>query len=103
MRLSGDEQVGLSAETRALADGSFHLPAVGFTRYVNVSIAVAMGAMAIDRRLRGAGLRRSLSAAGKAELRPAWYAALASTPARRREFLRTSATHRLRSTERGYV
>lgn len=82
----GNEQSGVSAEFRQRVDGFFHLPMVGFTSYINVSNAVALGVAAFDRRLREAGLRASLSEQEKSSLRRKWYDALARTPERRREY-----------------
>jgi len=83
----GNEQTGVSPEFRELVDGVFRLPTVGFTSYINVSNAVALSVASLDHRLREAGLRASLDDEDKARLRKSWYAALARTPERRREFL----------------
>ncbi len=73
----GSEQLGVSREVRDAADGLFHLPNSGFTAYINVSVATAISVYALDRRMRSASLRESLSDGDKRALRPAWYSMLA--------------------------
>jgi tRNA C32,U32 (ribose-2'-O)-methylase TrmJ len=80
----GSEQEGVSRKLRAEADALFHVPTVGFTSYLNVSVTAGMALYEVDRRQREAGLRRPLDEAERAALRPAWYAALAGTGADRR-------------------
>jgi len=83
----GNEQTGLSGPFRAQVDGLFHIASAGFTTYVNVSNAAAISIAIVDRRLREAGLREPLDEDEKRRLRRAWYAMLARTPRRRREYL----------------
>ncbi len=72
----GSEQTGVSEPIRCGADGFFYLPTPGFTSYINVSVALGISLYAIDRRMRKAGLRESLSSQDRDKLRPAWYAML---------------------------
>jgi tRNA (guanosine-2'-O-)-methyltransferase len=73
----GSEQSGVSEALRETADGFFYLPSVGFTSYVNVSVAAGISIHAIDARQRREGLRTPIDAADRATLRKSWYAALA--------------------------
>jgi tRNA (guanosine-2'-O-)-methyltransferase len=73
----GSEQRGVSAGVRDLVDGFFYLPNSGFTAYINVSVAAAIAVYALDRRMREAKLRKTLSEEDERTLRPAWYAMLA--------------------------
>jgi tRNA (guanosine-2'-O-)-methyltransferase len=73
----GSEQLGVSQSMRERVDGFFYLPNSGFTAYINVSVAAAIAVYALDRRMREAKLRQSLSEEDERELRPAWYAMLA--------------------------
>lgn len=84
----GSEQRGVSAWVREGVDGFFYLPNRGFTAYINVSVAVAIAVYALDRRMREAKLRQTLSEEDKRRLRPAWYAMLArGDPKKEAEFL----------------
>lgn len=73
----GSEQRGVSDVVSRAADGHFYLPTLGFTSYLNVSVAAGMALWAVDRRMREEGLRKSLEAEDRAHLREAWYGALA--------------------------
>jgi tRNA (guanosine-2'-O-)-methyltransferase len=73
----GSEQLGVSDALRDAADGFFYLPSVGFTSYVNVSVAAGISLYAIDRRQRAEGLRVPIDEADRAVLRKGWYASLA--------------------------
>jgi tRNA (guanosine-2'-O-)-methyltransferase len=84
----GSEQKGVSDVVRERADALFYLPACGFTSYFNVSVAVGISLYTLDRRMREAGLRETLSEEEIAVLRPAWYAMLArGDEARERRYL----------------
>jgi len=69
----GSEQRGVSDALRAAADGCFYLPTVGFTSYLNVSVATAIACWTIDRRMREAGSRQPLAADDRARVRKVWY------------------------------
>lgn len=73
----GSEQLGVSESMRERVDGFFYLPNSGFTAYINVSVAAAISVYALDRRMREAKLRETLSEEDERVLRPAWYAMLA--------------------------
>jgi hypothetical protein len=73
----GSEQRGVSETLREAADGHFFLPTVGFTSYLNVSVATAIACWTLDRRMRGEGLRRPLDPDDRARLREVWYDRLA--------------------------
>ncbi len=83
----GPEQLGVSSETKAAADGLFHIPTAGFVSYLNVSVMAAIALHETDRRLRDLSLRRPLSDEEKRALRLAWYPALAGGRARAIEYL----------------
>jgi tRNA (guanosine-2'-O-)-methyltransferase len=73
----GSEQVGVSDALREAADGCFYLPSVGFTSYINVSVAAGISIHTIDARQRSEGLRTPIDETDRAALRKSWYAALA--------------------------
>lgn len=73
----GSEQRGVSEAVRAAADGHFFLPTVGFTSYLNVSVAAALSCWTLDRRMREEGLRKPLDEADRARVREVWYDRLA--------------------------
>jgi tRNA (guanosine-2'-O-)-methyltransferase len=87
----GSEQRGVSDAVREAADAHFYLPTVGFTSYLNVSVATALACSTIDRRMREAGLRSPLEQDDLRALRRIWYERLArgdeSRAARHRSFL----------------
>ena len=83
----GSEQEGVSRVVREQADGLFHLPTVGFTSYLNVSVTAGIALHEFDHRLRAAGQRSPLDEEDRCALRKAWYAILAGDdPARRRSY-----------------
>ena len=83
----GSEQRGVSPALHAAADGFFFLPSVGFTSYLNVSVMAGISLYTFDQRMRAEGLRRPVAPEDRAQLRQAWYAALAKGDDRRaREF-----------------
>ena len=83
----GSEQVGVSPALRAAADGFFFLPSAGFTSYLNVSVMAGVSLYTLDQRMRAEGLRLPIEEGDRAQLRRAWYSALAKGDARRaREF-----------------
>ena len=85
----GSEQLGVSPELRAAADGSFHVPGDGFTGYLNVSTASAIALASLDRRMRAAGLRAPLDEEDRRRLRRAWFPRIARGQAwREREYAR---------------
>ncbi len=73
----GSEQKGVSEAVREAADGHFYLPTVGFTSYLNVSVATAIACWTLDRRMREEGLRTPLDAEDRARVRAVWYDRLA--------------------------
>jgi len=73
----GSEQKGVSEAMREAADDLFFLPTVGFTSYLNVSVATAIACWTVDRRMREAGLRAPLEAEDLHALRRVWYERLA--------------------------
>ena len=73
----GSEQRGVSDVMRDAADAHFYLPTVGFTSYLNVSVATAIAAWTLDRRMREAGLRAPLDDGDLRGLRAVWYERLA--------------------------
>ncbi|MCS5635111.1 MAG: RNA methyltransferase [Myxococcota bacterium] len=84
----GSEQRGVSETLRAAADGFFFLPSAGFTSYLNVSVMAGVSLYTLDQRMRAEGLRAAIGEQDRAELRRAWYTALAKGDHRRaREFL----------------
>jgi tRNA (guanosine-2'-O-)-methyltransferase len=84
----GSEQRGVSERLRAAADGFFFLPSAGFTSYLNVSVMAGISLYTLDQRMRADGLRTPIGQADRAELRRAWYTALAKGDRRRaREFM----------------
>ena len=84
----GSEQLGVSPEMRAAADGLFYIPTSGFVSYLNVSAAAAMSLYELDRRMRQASTRDPLGENDRAALRRSWFMQLAgSEPERRRAYL----------------
>lgn len=73
----GSEQEGVSPELAAQADGLFYISTVGFTSYLNVSVAAAIALHTTDARMRDAGHRAPLTDHEQRALRRAWYPALA--------------------------
>ncbi len=85
----GSEQEGVSRTASEHADVLFHLPTVGFTSYLNVSVTAGIVLHGLDLRLRAEGLRAPLDPEDSSRLRAAWYALLAGeNPARRAEYAR---------------
>lgn len=73
----GSEQEGVSDEVRDQVDGLFYIPTVGFTAYLNVSVAAAIALTTFDRRLRDEGKRHPLDADDLHRTRARWYRGLA--------------------------
>ena len=83
----GSEQEGVSRTVREKADALFHLPTLGFTSYLNVSVTAGIALYQLDRRMRNEGLRAPLATEERVALRQAWYALLAGEKEeRRREY-----------------
>jgi len=87
----GSEQRGVSDPVREAADAHFYLPTVGFTSYLNVSVAAALACWTVDRRMRAEGTRHPLDEDDRRALRRMWYERLArgrpARAARHRAFL----------------
>lgn len=84
----GSEQKGVSEAMRSAADAHFYLPTVGFTSYLNVSVATAVACWTLDRRMREAGLRAPLDEEDRRAVRRVWYERLGRGDAERhRAFL----------------
>jgi tRNA (guanosine-2'-O-)-methyltransferase len=79
----GSEQRGVSPALSAAADGFFFLPSAGFTSYLNVSVMAGVSLYTLDQRMRSEGLRTPIAEDDRAELRRAWYSALAKGDTRR--------------------
>lgn len=73
----GSEQEGVSEEVRDQVDELFYIPTVGFTAYLNVSVAAAIALTAFDRRLREEDKRRPLDRDDLQRTRARWYRGLA--------------------------
>jgi tRNA (guanosine-2'-O-)-methyltransferase len=73
----GSEQEGVSEEVRERVDELFYIPTVGFTAYLNVSVAAAIALSTFDRRLREEGKRLPLDAEDLRRTRARWYRGLA--------------------------
>jgi tRNA (guanosine-2'-O-)-methyltransferase len=73
----GSEQEGVSDEVKSRVDGLFYIPTVGFTAYLNVSVAAAIALATFDRRLREEGRRRPLDDDDLHRTRARWYRGLA--------------------------
>lgn len=73
----GSEQEGVSDEVREQVDGLFYIPTVGFTAYLNVSVAAAIALTTFDRRLRDEGKRQPLDSDDLHRTRVRWYRGLA--------------------------
>lgn len=73
----GSEQEGLSEATRAQVDAFFYIPTVGFTAYLNVSVAAAITLATFDRRLRQEHRRLPLDPDDLRRVRARWYRGLA--------------------------
>lgn len=78
----GSEQEGISEAARAHVDALCYIPTVGFTAYLNVSVAAAISLAILDRRLRQEGKRRPLDPDDLHATRIRWYRALARGRAR---------------------
>jgi tRNA (guanosine-2'-O-)-methyltransferase len=72
----GSEQEGVSDVIREQVDGLFYIPTVGFTAYLNVSVAAAISLATFDRRLREEGKRRPLDQDDLRATRAIWYRGL---------------------------
>jgi tRNA (guanosine-2'-O-)-methyltransferase len=68
----GTEETGLSPEALATADLHVHVPMVGFTRSLNVSVTAALCLQHLGARLRAEREDWPLGAAERAELRLSW-------------------------------
>jgi tRNA (guanosine-2'-O-)-methyltransferase len=79
----GSEQEGVSEEIRAEVDGSFFIPTVGLTAYLNVSVAAAVILATLDGRMRREGLRRPLEPDDLRRTRAKWYRGLGGGKPRR--------------------
>jgi tRNA (guanosine-2'-O-)-methyltransferase len=77
----GNEQEGVSPAVREKADGLLHIPTVGFTSYLNVSVTAGMALYELDRRMRNEGLREPLTEEDAQRLRRSWYSLLAGRSA----------------------
>lgn len=77
----GNEQEGVSPAVRERADGLLHIPTVGFTSYLNVSVTAGMALYELDRRMRNEGLREPLEEEDARRLRRSWYSLLAGRSA----------------------
>lgn len=85
----GSEQQGVPPALLERVDGSVHIPTVGLTTYLNVSVATALILAELDRRLRERGWRAPLDPEDRARTRARWYAALArGKHAHRQEYAR---------------
>jgi len=73
----GSEQEGVSDVVKEQVDGLFYIPTVGFTAYLNVSVAAAISLATFDRRLREEGKRLPLDADDLRTTRARWYRGLA--------------------------
>ncbi len=84
----GSEQRGIGEALGRVADVRFHLPTVGFTSYINVSVAAGVALYTLDHELRAAGLRAPLGEEERVALRRSFYANLArGNPARLSRYL----------------
>jgi tRNA (guanosine-2'-O-)-methyltransferase len=73
----GSEQEGVSDEVKEQVDGLFYIPTVGFTAYLNVSVAAAIALTTFDRRLREEDKRLPLDPDDLHRTRARWYRGLA--------------------------
>lgn len=73
----GSEQEGVSDAVRDQVDGLFYIPTVGFTAYLNVSVAAAIALATFDRRLREEDKRVPLDHDDLQRTRARWYRGLA--------------------------
>jgi len=73
----GSEQQGVSDVVKEQVDSLFYIPTVGFTAYLNVSVAAAISLATFDRRIREEGKRQSLDRDDLQATRAIWYRGLA--------------------------
>jgi tRNA (guanosine-2'-O-)-methyltransferase len=71
--LFGNEQRGLSAAARRACDGLFHVPMVGMSESLNLSVAAAISLYEVMRRKRAQGPASDLDAAQRGALRACYY------------------------------
>jgi len=69
----GNEQRGLSAAARRACDALFHVPMVGMSESLNLSVAAAISLYEVLRRKRATGPEGDLDAAQRANLRACYY------------------------------
>lgn len=69
----GNEQRGLSAAARRACDALFHVPMVGMSESLNLSVAAAIALFEVLRRKREAGPPGDLDPAQRADLRACYY------------------------------
>lgn len=71
--LFGNEQRGLSPAARRACDALFHVPMVGMSESLNLSVAAAISLFEVLRRKRAAGPRGDLGPGERASLRASYY------------------------------
>jgi tRNA (guanosine-2'-O-)-methyltransferase len=71
--LVGNEQRGLSAAARRACDGLFHVPMVGMSESLNLSVAASISLFEVLRRKRAAGAGSDLDAEQRTRLRACYY------------------------------
>lgn len=69
----GNEQRGLSAAARRACDALFHVPMVGMSESLNLSVAAAISLFDVLRRKRASGRQGDLDASARASLRASYY------------------------------
>lgn len=69
----GNEQRGLSPAARRACDALFHVPMVGMSESLNLSVAAAISLFEVLRRKRAAGPHGDLDPAARASLRACYY------------------------------
>lgn len=69
----GAEEIGLSEEAHSLADIFVHIPMVGFTQSLNISVSAALCLHELTHRLKASEVTWGLTAVEKAELTLEWY------------------------------
>lgn len=86
----GNELHGLSAGTRALADGLIKVPMYGFTESMNISVSVAMVLQCLLSKLRHSDIDFHLNEEDKEVLRLSWYKKIVKrSDILEREFMRS--------------
>lgn len=71
--LFGNEQRGLSAAARRACDGLFHVPMVGMSESLNLSVAASISLFEVLRRKRATGPGSDLDAGQRTRLRACYY------------------------------